>query len=208
MLNASAERWLCACILAVVVSGCTTPAGPIDLPDSSVEYSIEEYRIGVSDSLAISVWRNADLSMSVPVRPDGKISLPLIGDILAAGKTSEQLAKDISNQLTEYIRSPQVTVIVTNPSSTDFQQTVRVTGAVGAPSSMPYRKGMTVLDVVLAVGGPTDFASANKAKLYRMVAGEVKTYPIYLKDILNKGILDTNYKLVPGDIISVPERAF
>ena len=121
---------------------------------------------------------------------------------------SHELARDISNQLTEYIRSPQVTVIVTNPSSTDYQQTVRVTGAVGAPSSMPYRKGMTVLDVVLAVGGPTDFASPNKAKLYRIQGGGLKTYPIYLNDILKKGHLETNYTLVPGDIITVPERAF
>ena len=200
-------RVICAILACVVLAACTTTRGPIEVPDSSVSYSIEEYRIGVSDQLAISVWRNADLSMSVPVRPDGKISLPLIGDVLAAGKTSEGLAQDISNKLTEYIRSPQVTVIVTNPSSTDFQQTVRVTGAVGAPNSMPYRKGMTVLDVVLAVGGPTDFASPNRAKLYRIQGGDPKTYPIYLNDILKKGNLETNYTLVPGDIITVPERA-
>ena len=201
-------KCVCVAVFSMYLLGCSTPTGPIEMPDASIAYSASEYRIGVSDQLTINVWRNADLSMSVPVRPDGKISMPLIGDVLAAGKTSEGLAHDITNQLTEYIRSPQVTVIVANPSSTDYQQTVRVTGSVGAPSSMPYRKGMTVLDVVLAVGGPTDFASANKSKLYRTVNEEVKTYPIRLNDILKKGKLETNYTLIPGDIISVPERAF
>lgn len=182
--------------------------GPIEVPDSRVGYSEEEYRIGVADMLAVSVWRNPDLSITVPVRPDGKISMPLIGDMLAAGKSSEALAADITAKLTEYVRSPQVTVIVTNPASTDFQRTVRVTGAVGRPASIPYRKGMTVLDVVLSVGGPNEFASENKSKLYRTADGEVKAYPIYLKDILKRGKLETNYKLAPGDIISVPERSF
>jgi polysaccharide export outer membrane protein len=190
-----------------LIIGCA-PSAPIEIPDARMNYSQEEYRIGVADQLAINVWRNADLSIAVPVRPDGKISVPLIGDVLAAGKTSEALANDITNQLTEYIRSPQVTVIVTLPSSTASQQTVRITGAVLAPSSVPFRDGMTVLDLVLGAGGPTDFASANKSKLYRQTADEVKTYPIYLKDILNKGKLETNYSLGPGDIISVPERAF
>lgn len=201
-------RYLGALCVATLLIGCMTSSGPIEIPDDSVNYSRDEYRIGVSDKLSINVWRNKDLSVDVPVRPDGKISMPLIGDVLAAGKTAEGLAQDINNRLTEYIRSPQVTVIVANPSSTDYQQTVRVTGAVTKPSSMPFRKGMTVLDLVLAVGGPTDFASANKSKLYRSTGDEVKAFPIYLNDILKRGKLETNYKLVPGDIISVPERAF
>lgn len=183
-------------------------SGPIEVPESRVAYSAEEYRIGVSDTISVSVWRNPDLSITVPVRPDGKISMPLIGDMLAAGKTSEMLAEDITAKLTEYVRSPQVTVIVSNPASTEYMQTVRITGAVARPASIPYRKGMTVMDVVLSVGGPNEFASENKSKLYRTSDGEVKTYPIYLKDILKRGKLETNYKLAPGDIISVPERAF
>ena len=200
-------KLLSVALAATFLIACET-TGPIEVPDSKVSYSEEEYRIGVSDTLGISVWRNEDLSLSVPVRPDGKISVPLIGDVLAAGKTSEALAEDITAQLTEYIRSPQVTVIVTDAASTDFQQTVRITGAVVRPDAFPYRKGMTVMDVVLSVGGITDFASENKAKLYRTSDGEVKSYPIYLKDILERGKLETNYKLAPGDIISVPERSF
>ena len=200
-------KLLSVALAATFLIACET-TGPIEVPDSKVSYSEEEYRIGVSDTLGISVWRNEDLSLTVPVRPDGKISVPLIGDVLAAGKTSEALAEDITAQLTEYIRSPQVTVIVTDAASTDFQQTVRITGAVVRPDAFPYRKGMTVMDVVLSVGGVTDFASENKAKLYRTSDGEVKSYPIYLKDILERGKLETNYKLAPGDIISVPERSF
>jgi polysaccharide export outer membrane protein len=194
-------------ITLLLMIGCA-PSGPIEIPEAQSNYSEQEYRIGVADQLSINVWRNADLSIAVPVRPDGKISVPLIGDVLAAGKTAEALANDITNQLTEYIRSPQVTVIVSVPASTAFQQTVRITGAVGTAASVPFRDGMTVLDLVLSAGGPTDFASANKSKLYRQTAGETKTYPIYLNDILKKGRLETNYPLAPGDIISVPERAF
>jgi polysaccharide export outer membrane protein len=203
-------RWmklLSVALTATFLMACETP-GPIEVPDAKVSYSEEEYRIGVADSLGISVWRNEELSLTVPVRPDGKISIPLVGDVLAAGKTSEALATDITTRLTEYIRSPQVTVIVLNPASTDYQQTIRVTGAVVNPASFPYRKGMTVLDVVLGVGGVTEFASANKAKMYRAIGDEVKAYPIYLKDILERGRLETNYQLAPGDIVSVPERTF
>lgn len=200
-------KLLSVALAATFLIACET-TGPIEVPDSKVSYSEEEYRIGVSDKLSISVWRNEDLSLTVPVRPDGKISVPLIGDVLAAGKTSEALAEDITAQLTEFIRSPQVTVIVADAASTDFQQTVRVTGAVVRPAAFPYRKGMTVMDVVLSVGGITEFASENKSKLYRTANGEVKAYPIYLRDILERGKLETNYKMAPGDIISVPERSF
>jgi polysaccharide export outer membrane protein len=200
-------KLLSVAFAATFLIACETP-GPIEVPDAKVSYSEEEYRIGVADTLGISVWRNEELSITVPVRPDGKISIPLVGDVLAAGKTSEALAGDITARLTEFIRSPQVTVIVLDPASTDYQQTVRVTGAVVNPASFPYRKGMTVLDVVLSVGGVTDFASQNKAKLYRATGDEVKAYPIYLQDILERGRLETNYQLAPGDIVSVPERTF
>ncbi|WP_081666122.1 XrtA/PEP-CTERM system exopolysaccharide export protein [Marinimicrobium sp. LS-A18] len=169
---------------------------------------LDEYRIGVGDSLRINVWRNAELSSDVPVRPDGMISLPLIGDIKAASRTTEELASELTEALTTYVRNPQVTVIVTNPSSSDFQRRVRITGAVQSPQSMPYREGMTVLDLVLMAGGPNEFASANKAKLYRRVDGEVKVYPIYLRDLIEKGQVQTNYPLQPSDIVTVPERAF
>jgi len=177
-------------------------------PKEQTAESIPVYEIGIGDALEINVWKNPELSLAVPVRPDGKISMPLVGDVRAAGETTEKLAKRISEELKAYIRSPQVTVIVTNPSSADFQRRIRISGAVNMPRSMPYRDGMTILDLVLDAGGINDFASANKTKLYRKEEGKVQIFPIYLSDILNKGKLDTNYNLIPGDIITVPERAF
>lgn len=169
---------------------------------------LSEYRIGVGDALQISVWRNPELSLSVPVRPDGKISMPLVGDIMAAGATATELSNLIVKNLSSYVKSPQVTVIVSNPSSSDFQRRVRITGAVLSPQSIPYREGMTVLDLVLLAGGPNEYASANKAKLYRNVDGKVQVYKIRLDDLIHNGNLQTNYSLRPSDIVTVPERAF
>ena len=182
-------------------------------PQSGPEFDntaslLAEYRIGVGDALQISVWRNPELSLSVPVRPDGKISMPLIGDIMAAGATATGLSDLIVKNLSSYVKNPQVTVIVTNPSSSDFQRRVRITGAVESPQSIAYREGMTVLDLVLLAGGPSEFASANRAKLYRNVNGQVKVYKIKLDDLINDGDLTTNYSLQPSDIVSVPERVF
>ena len=195
--------------LVVTLSGCgSSTQGTSVAPVAVQEYSSQAYRIGVGDVIKIEVWGNEQLSIEVPVRPDGKVSMSLIGDVLAAGSTAEALAESINGELLEYIKNPKVTVIVTNPSSSDFQQRIRVTGAVVSPQSVPYRKGMTVLDLVLMAGGVNEFASANKSKLYRKAEGEVKVYPIYLDDILKSGQLKTNYMLVPSDIVTVPERSF
>jgi polysaccharide export outer membrane protein len=167
-----------------------------------------EYRIGVDDDLDINVWRNPELSLKVRVRPDGKISMPLIGDLPAADMTSSELAQSIGKQLSNYVKNPQVTVIVSNPSSSDFLRRVRVTGAVKNPQSIAYRDGMTVLDLVLLAGGLNDFASGNRATLYRKINGTTKAYPIKLDDLINDGDVDTNYTLQPSDIVSVPERVF
>ncbi len=177
---------------------------PVDV----AAYSVEAYRIGVGDQIRVDVWGNERLSLEVPVRPDGKISMSLIGDVLAAGNTTDSLSESITTKLQEYIKNPKVTVIVTNPSSSDFQRRIRVTGAVRNPQSVPYRKGMTVLDLVLMAGGPNEYAMGNESKLYRKAEGEVKVYPIYLDDILKSGELQTNYMLVPSDIVTVPERSF
>ena len=193
---------------ALVLSACGGNTGQTLPPTDIQEYSTEDYRIGVGDVIKVDVWGNDRLSVQVPVRPDGKISMSLIGDVLAAGMTTVSLSETVTDALLTYIKNPQVTVIVTNPSSSDFQNRVRVTGAVRSPQSTSYRKGMTVLDLVLMAGGPNEFAQPNKAKLYRRVSGTVKNYPIYLDDILNLGQLDTNYTLVPSDIITVPERSF
>ncbi|MDN3638491.1 polysaccharide biosynthesis/export family protein [Simiduia curdlanivorans] len=178
------------------------------MPVISQSPEVKAYQIGVGDSLQVNVWRNQELSLAVPVRPDGKISMPLVGDIEAAGLTPLALSDSIVTKLGAYVRNPQVTVIVTNPSSADFQRRVRITGAVELPQSIAFREGMTVLDLVLLAGGTNDFASANGAKLYRKVDGAMKIYPIYLDDLINKGDVRTNYPLQPSDIVTVPERSF
>lgn len=168
----------------------------------------ELYRIGVDDTISINVWKNPELSVQVPVRPDGMVSMPLIGDVRAGGLTPEEVASSIQQKLRVYIRDPRVAVIVTDLVSHEYLSRVRVTGAVVAPSSIPYRQGMTVLDVVLEAGGITEFASANGTKLYRKENGETKIYKIRLKDILNKGKLETNLSLMPGDVVTIPESVF
>lgn len=194
-------------LAAVILTACASNK-VVSIPEAADAAVLAEYRIGVGDALSVNVWRNPEMSLNVPVRPDGKISMPLIGDIMAADLTTEQLSQNITKNLTTYIRSPQVTVIVTNPSSSDFQRRVRITGAVASPQSIPYREGMTVLDLVLLAGGPNQFASANKAKLYRKVNNELKVYPIKLEDLINDGDVATNYALQPSDIVTVPERNF
>ncbi len=169
---------------------------------------LDEYRIGVGDSLQVSVWRNPDLSAEVVVLPDGTVSVPLAGDIKAAGETTTSLAENISGVLDNYIRQPEVTVSVLNAASAEYLQRVRITGAVNAPLSLNYRRGMTVLDVVLLAGGLTPFANPNRALLYRQEGTELKVYPVRLEDILSRGKLDTNYQLIPADIITVPEKSF
>lgn len=191
--------------LLLVLAACANQATSPPPQSSGV---LHEYRIGVGDSLRINVWRNEELSSEVPVRPDGKISLPLVGDTKAAGRTTTGLAEALTESLNEYVRNPQVTVIVTNPSSSDFQRRVRITGAVHNPQSMPYREGMTVLDLVLMAGGPNEFSSANRARLYRSVDGKVEVFPVRLRDLIEKGEIETNYPLEPSDIVTVPERAF
>lgn len=170
--------------------------------------SVDEYVLGPTDEIQISVWRNEDLSMTVPVRPDGRVSMPLIGDIHATGKTPEQLANEIEQGLTNYIREPQVTVVVKSMGSHEYSDRVRVTGAVNQSISVPHRSGMTVLDMVLSAGGANPFANLNDSMLYRSVGNKVVAIPVRLDDILNEGDVSTNYRMRPGDILTVPERNF
>ncbi|MFT7558368.1 MAG: polysaccharide export outer membrane protein [Flavobacteriales bacterium] len=195
-------------LVAMVATSCATTGQVSNEAPVSVGEEYAEYRLGVGDMITVNVWRNLELSLAVPVRPDGKISLPLVGDVQAAELTTAELSKSLQEELVNFIRNPQVTVIVTDATSTNFQRRVRVTGAVEAPLSIPYRKGMTVLDLVLEAQGPSEFAVPNKAKLYRHTDTGVKTYNIRLGDILNKGKLSTNYEIAPSDIITVPERVF
>ena len=205
--------WFIALLASALISGCATqsPSSPEKIRDAlalSQEQSVQEYIIGATDVVNVSVWRNQDLSVSVPVRPDGKISVPLIGDVQASGESPEQLADSVERRLASYIREPQVSVVVTSMGSHEFTDRVRVTGAVGQPTSTPHRDGMTVLDIVLGSGGLTPFASGNNAMLYRSLNGEVVAIPVRLDDILERGDISTNYALRPGDILTIPERNF
>lgn len=165
-----------------------------------------DYLIGPGDTLQVFVWRNPELSTTVPVRPDGRISTPLVEDMTAVGKTPTQLARDIEKVLAEYVRSPQVNVIVTQPQSA-FSQ-VKVIGQVLKPAPVPFREGMTVLDAVLAVGGLTNFAAGNRARLVRTQDGKQLEIPIKLDSLMNKGDMSQNLKLQPGDVLVVPESRF
>lgn len=163
-----------------------------------------EYIIGPGDTVQVFVWRNPELSVTVPVRPDGKISTPLVEDMVAVGKTSSQLAREIEKVLAEYVRSPQVNIIVTNPVST-FSQ-VKIIGQVTNPQSIPYREGLTALDAILAVGGLTEFAAGNRAKIVRKnESGKNIEIKLKLEALVKKGRMAENKDLKPGDVIIVPE---
>jgi len=196
--------------LMVFLGACASTPGQSSAPEMTdrAPDTGGEYRIGVDDLVQVNVWRNPDLSVTVPVRPDGMISVPLIGDVKAGGQTPLEVAASVEEKLKKYMREPQATVIVTELRSHEFISRVRVTGAVQQPVSLPYRQGMTVLDAVLEAGGLTEFASANRAKLYRRDAKGSKVMSVHLAQILSRGDLETNYYLVPGDIVSVPERLF
>ena len=165
-----------------------------------------DYRIGPGDSLQIYVWQNPDLSVTVPVRQDGKVSTPLVEDMLAAGKTASQLARDIEEVLAEYVRSPKVNVFVLIAVSALSE--VKVTGQVKTPRALPYHEGMTVLDAVLAVGGLTDFAAGNRAKVVRTVDGKQQDIAVHLNNLLEKGDMSQNIRLRAGDVLLVPESRF
>jgi len=196
-----------ALVFSLLLSACSsmvqTETAPPEIKPAA------EYKIGLADGLQIDVWRRPELSASVVVRPDGMISLPLIGDVLANGQSVTDLAESIKIELSNFVKTPEVTVSVVNAVSASYQQRIRVTGAVNSQLSLPYRDGMTVLDVVLEAGGTTVFASGNKSVLYRKNSEGVLTpYAIRLDDILLKGKLDTNYTLQPSDVITVPEKVF
>lgn len=167
----------------------------------------EDYVIGPGDTLRVFVLRNPELGADVPVRPDGKITTPLVQDMVAVGKTPSQLGRDIEVALSEYVRSPQVSVIVLQPAST-FSQ-VRVVGQAVAPRAIPYRSGMTVLDVIIAVGGLSEFAAGNRARLVRTAKdGSTTRIKLRLEDLISKGDMKQNVAMEPGDVLIIPESAF
>lgn len=203
-------RLLLVLCVALLLSSCATGRGSAEAPKiDPAAQAVTSYHIGVDDQLQITVWHNPDLSVSVPVRPDGKITVPLIGDVAAGGKTPDEVSAEIKDKLQSYVRDPQVAVILTELRSHEYLSRVRVTGAVRTPVSIPYRQGMTVLDAVLAAGGTTEFAAPDRTELYRESGdGVTKQYAIRLDKVLQQGDLATNYPVQPGDVVTVPLRAF
>ena len=199
---------LAAASLALFLAACASNSASETPPPATSTLSTDSYHIGVDDIVQVSVWRNPELGITVPVRPDGMISVPLVGDVSAGGRTPQEVAKDIQDKLGAFVRDPQVAVILTDLRSHEYLSRVRVTGAVRQPVSLPYRPGMTVLDAVLAAGGVTEFAAPDKSDLHRKTADSTQTYAVRLDRILNRGDLSTNYQVSPGDVITVPERTF
>lgn len=178
------------------------PAQPADAGRLS-----SNYLIGPGDVLDVFVWRNPEISIAVPVRPEGKISTPLVEDMVAAGKTPTQLARDIEEVLSKYIKSPVVTVIVKNFVGT-FSEQIRVVGQAVNPRALSFRSNMTLLDVMIEVGGLTEFAAGNNAKIIRHENGHEVTLPVKLKSLLQDGDISANRLMKPGDILIIPESWF
>ena len=168
--------------------------------------AVAAYRIGVDDMVKVSVWGSPELETIAPVRPDGMISVPLLGDVRASGLTPPEVARDIEGKLAAFVKSPKVAVILTELHSHEYLSRVRVTGAVRQPVSIPYRPGMTVLDAVLAAGGVTEFAAPDRSSLYRKNGTDTGSYQVHLEQILTRGDLSTNFDVAPGDVITVAER--
>lgn len=199
-------------VTAALLSGCSGGSRPELPPAGAVagrEAPSEEYVIGPMDQLNVFVWRNPELSAKVQVRPDGRITTPLISDMPAVGKTPAMLADDLKYALGEYIKDPIVSVIVENFSGT-YSQQVRVVGATEKPASIPYRANMTALDAMIAVGGLSEFASGNRARLvrYDQQTGKQREYKIRLGDLLKNGDISANVRLEPGDVLIIPESMF
>ena len=205
-LHISTMKWL-ACFAIVFpilfVGGCKTYP-PLN---SDERYLAHDYLIGPGDNVDIIVWRNPEVSMAVPVRPDGKITTPLVEDLPASGKTSTQLARDIEEALSKYIQQPVVTVIVTEFVG-PYTEQIRVIGEAARPQALPYREEMTLMDVLIAVGGITDFAAGNKARIIRSVDGKQKQFSVRLDDLIRDGDISANVPMRQGDVLVIPESFF
>lgn len=192
-------------LLLLFGSVATLAAEPVNQPAPQV-VDAETYVIGAGDILQVFVWRSPELTTTIPVRPDGKISTPLVEEMLAAGKTPAVLARDIEKVLAEYVRTPTVNVIVTNAISVARQ--VSAIGQVRRPQAVAYREGMTVMDLVLAVGGMVEFAAGNRSKIVRKEGKKQIEVKVRLNDLVNDGDLKQNVALRPGDVLVVPQSRF
>lgn len=193
-------------IVVLAVAGChNAPPLPPAPPASALPSS--EYIIGPGDKLNIFVWRNPELSLSVDVRPDGRLSIPLVEDVVAIGKTPTQLARELEQRLSKYIKEPVVTVIAQGFIG-PFNEQVRIIGEASQPRAVPYRTDMTVLDAMIEVGGLTRYAAGNDSIIVRTAGGRQQTYSVHLDDLIKDGDVASNVALQPGDILIIPQRLF
>jgi len=200
----AAFRWFVIALLGAVMFGCATSSNP---PAPSTAASAEyNYIIGPGDDVNIVVWRNPELSMSVPVRPDGKIAAPLVEDLQAMGKDATTLARDIEKALGKFIRDPVVTVVVTTFVG-PYSEQIRVVGEAAKPQTLAYKQKMTLLDVMIEVGGMTDFADGNATTLLRTAEGD-KQYSVRVKDLIKRGDVSANVEMKPGDVLIIPRSWF
>lgn len=188
-----------AAILAL--SGCAAPEKPTAPPASTMP---SQYLIGPGDELEVFVWGNRDLTVTVPVRPDGRISTPLVEDMQAVGKTPTQLARDMEVALANYVKSPQVNIVVRGFVGT-FGEQIRVVGKATQPKALAYRRSMTVLDVMIEVGGLAEGAAGNRAKIIRTAGGQQTEIKVRLDDLMNEGRISENVEMMPGDVLIIPE---
>lgn len=208
-ITISFVTWIVTMIVMVIffglMSGC---AGFKSNPDAPALAAVPDYNyiVGPGDTLNIIVWRNPELSQVVPVRPDGQVSTPLVDGLLAQGKTSVQIARDVEKELAKYVRDPVVTVIVTEFVG-PYSEQIRVVGEAARPQFLPYKQKMTVLDVLIAAGGLTEFADGNKSTLIRTAEGN-KRYNVRLNDLIKRGDIDANVEVLPGDILIIPQGWF
>jgi len=198
----------CLVLSPLIVSCASAPTpAPSPTPTAAAAKSPDDnYIIGPGDTLEVFVWRNPELTKTVPVRPDGKISTPLVEDMVAVGKTPPQLARDMEKVLSEYVREPKVNIIVSTPVGA--LGAVKVVGQVTHPSALPYHEGMRVLDAILAVGGLTQFASGNRARIVRTENGKETIIHVKVADLVNSGDVKQNVLLKPGDVLLVPQSIF
>ena len=204
-LGARSLRWLLACLGIGLLAACSTTDNFPPAPISALTQDYN-YIIGPGDNINIIVWRNPELSMSVPIRPDGKYSTPLIDELVAQGKSSVEISRDIEKQLAKYVRDPVVTVIVTGFVG-PYDQQIRVVGEAAKPQALPFKQYMTLLDVMIAVGGLTDFADGNGATILRTADGG-KQYSVRLRDLIRRGDISANVQMKPGDILIIPQSFF
>lgn len=198
-------KWL-ACgavaLMSLVLGGCASnPTLPAEAAPPG------DYLIGAGDTVNIVVWRNPEVSQVVPVRPDGKITTPLVEDLQASGKTSTELARDIEKALSKFIQQPVVTVVVTTFVGT-YSEQIRVIGQAAKPQALPYRVDMSLMDVLITVGGLTEFAAGNRASVIRTVDGKQQKFNVRLNDLLKDGDISANVPMRPGDVLVIPESFF